>query len=79
MVYDWVINFILNLTCLLGDFDVEEDDIPRTEFKPPPVIPKEDNRVGCNKKAYYVCNEGTSYTFSFLLLNIRIYCNILLL
>ena len=47
-------------TCIfLGDFDVEEDDIPRTEFKPPPVIPKEDNRVGCNKKAYFVCNEGT--------------------
>jgi hypothetical protein len=47
-----------NNICLLGDFDVEEDDIPRTEFKPSPLIPKEENRVGCNKKAYFVCNEG---------------------
>lgn len=41
-----------------GDFDVEEDDVPRTDFKPPPVIPTEENRVGCNKKAYFVCNEA---------------------
>lgn len=61
-----VIIVILIITCLLGDFDVEEDDIPRTEFKPPPVIPKEDNRIGCNKKAYFVCNEGTSYTLIML-------------
>ncbi|KAL9952056.1 hypothetical protein ACROYT_G039256 [Oculina patagonica] len=41
-----------------GDFDVEEDDVPQTEFKPPPVIPKEDSRTGCNKKTYFVCNES---------------------
>lgn len=40
-----------------GEFDAEEDDIPQTEFKASPVIPKEDNRVGCNKKTYFVCNE----------------------
>lgn len=41
-----------------GNFDEEEDDIPQTEFKASPVIPKEDNRVGCNKKTYFVCNES---------------------
>ncbi|KAK3731868.1 hypothetical protein QZH41_008328, partial [Actinostola sp. cb2023] len=41
-----------------GDFDVEEDDVPRSEFKPPPLISNEDNRIGCNKKAYFVCNEA---------------------
>lgn len=45
-------------TIFSGDFDVEEDDVPRTDFKPPPLIPTEENRVGCNKKAYYVCNEA---------------------
>ena len=41
----------------LGDFDVEEDDAPQADFKPPPVIPKEENRTGCNKKTYFVSNE----------------------
>lgn len=40
-----------------GDFDVEEDDAPQADFKPPPVIPKEENRTGCNKKTYFVSNE----------------------
>lgn len=41
-----------------GDFDVEEDDIPEPDFKPPPLIPQEENRTGCNKKIYFVCNES---------------------
>ena len=38
--------------------EVEEDDTPKPDFKPPPVVPKEDNRTGANKKTYFVCNEG---------------------
>ena len=40
------------------DFDVEEEDLPQSEFKPAPVIPKEENTTGCNKKIYFVFNEG---------------------
>ena len=50
--------FLCRILFFAGDgFDVEEDDIPQTEFKASPVIPKEDNRTGCNKKTYFVCNE----------------------
>ncbi|KAL5008497.1 hypothetical protein ScPMuIL_014078 [Solemya velum] len=35
----------------------EEDDTPKPDFKPPPVVPKEDNRTGSNKKVYFVCND----------------------
>ena len=37
--------------------DAEEDDTPKPDFKPPPVIPREENRTGVNKKTYFVCNE----------------------
>ncbi|XP_068681378.1 radial spoke head protein 4 homolog A-like [Montipora foliosa] len=40
-----------------GELDVEEEDLPESEFKPPVVIPQEENRSGCNKKTYFVCNE----------------------
>ncbi|XP_065065225.1 radial spoke head protein 4 homolog A-like isoform X2 [Rhopilema esculentum] len=36
----------------------EEDDIPKSQWKPPPVIPKEDHHNGTNKKVYFVCNEA---------------------
>lgn len=39
------------------DEDAEVDDTPKPEFKPPPVVPKEDNRTGANKKVYFVCND----------------------
>eukprot|EP00794_Sanderia_malayensis_P018767 gene18767-20658_t len=35
----------------------EEDDIPKSNWKPPPVIPKEEHHSGANKKVYFVCNE----------------------
>ncbi|XP_033115962.1 radial spoke head protein 4 homolog A-like [Anneissia japonica] len=35
----------------------EEDDTPKADYKPPPIIPKEDNRTGANKKVYFVTNE----------------------
>nr|XP_029476698.1 radial spoke head protein 6 homolog A-like [Oncorhynchus nerka] len=38
---------------------VEEiDTLPRSTFKPPPVVPKEDNRTGVNKFTYFVCRES---------------------
>lgn len=35
----------------------EGDEPPKPNFKPPPVVPKEDPRSGCNRKTYFVCNE----------------------
>lgn len=35
----------------------EEDEIPKPDYKPPPVIPKEESRTGSNKYMYFVCNE----------------------
>jgi radial spoke head protein 4A len=35
----------------------EEDEPPKPMFKPPPQVPKEDPRTGCNRKTYFVCNE----------------------
>ena len=35
----------------------EEDEPPKSQWKPPPVIPKEENRTGTNKKTYFVCNQ----------------------
>ena len=37
---------------------VEEDDTPKTEYKAPPVIPKEAYGTGCNKYVYFVCSEA---------------------
>lgn len=37
--------------------EVEEDDTPKPDYKPPPDPPKEENRTGCNKKTYFVCND----------------------
>ena len=37
--------------------EAEEDDTPKPEYKPPPVVPKEENRSGANKKTYFVCND----------------------
>ena len=39
------------------DEEGEKDDVPKPDYKPPVVIPKEDNRVGVNKYVYFVCNN----------------------
>jgi len=39
-----------------GEEEAEEDDTPKPDFKPPPVVPKED-KAGPNKKTYFVCND----------------------
>ncbi|XP_067113743.1 radial spoke head protein 6 homolog A [Osmerus mordax] len=33
------------------------DPLPRSTYKPPPVVPKEENRTGANKYSYFVCTE----------------------
>jgi radial spoke head protein 4/6 len=35
----------------------DKDEDPKPEFKPPPEVPREDPRTGCNRKTYFVCNE----------------------
>lgn len=35
----------------------EEDPLPVSTYKPPPVVPKEDRGTGANKFTYYVCNH----------------------
>ncbi|KFU93765.1 Radial spoke head protein 4 A, partial [Chaetura pelagica] len=35
----------------------KEDEPPKSTYKPPPVIPKEENGTGTNKYVYFVCNE----------------------
>ncbi|XP_002741113.1 radial spoke head protein 4 homolog A-like [Saccoglossus kowalevskii] len=37
--------------------EAEEDDTPKPDWKPPPVIPREENRTGANKKTYFVTIE----------------------
>ncbi|XP_042324971.1 radial spoke head protein 6 homolog A-like isoform X2 [Sceloporus undulatus] len=37
--------------------DEEKDEPPKPNYKPPPVVPKEENRTGANKFTYFVCNE----------------------
>lgn len=35
----------------------QEDDTPKPDWKPPPEVPREENRSGSNKKTYFVCND----------------------
>lgn len=36
--------------------DTERDEPPKSQWKPPPTVPKEDPKTGVNKKTYFVCN-----------------------
>lgn len=43
-----------------GEHEADEDDedeLPRSFYKAPQAIPKEESRTGANKYAYFVCNE----------------------
>ncbi|XP_043849837.1 radial spoke head protein 6 homolog A [Dromiciops gliroides] len=45
------------------DEEKEVDEPPKSTWKPPPVIPREDSRTGANKYLYFVCNEpGRTWT-----------------
>ena len=50
-------DLILILLLLGCSEENEEDDTPKPDYKPPPVVPKEENRTGANKKTYFVCND----------------------
>lgn len=39
------------------DMDGEEDPLPKSTYKAPPVVPKEERGTGVNKYTYYVCNH----------------------
>jgi radial spoke head protein 4A len=41
----------------MEDFDNEEDPLPKSTYKPPGVVPKEERNTGVNKFTYYVCNH----------------------
>lgn len=34
----------------------EEDPLPKSTYKPPPTVPREERGTGVNKYTYYVCN-----------------------
>ena len=35
----------------------DKDEPPKSQWKPPPVVPKEEPKTGANKKSYFVCNH----------------------
>ena len=39
------------------DMDGEEDPLPKSTYKSPATVPKEDRGTGVNKYTYYVCNH----------------------
>jgi radial spoke head protein 4A len=41
----------------MDDMDGEEDPLPKSTYKPPAVVPKEERGTGVNKYTYYVCNH----------------------
>lgn len=43
--------------CLSDEEGGEEDDAPKSDWKPPPVIPKEENRTGTNKRTFFATTE----------------------
>lgn len=39
------------------DSEEAKDELPKSQWKPPPVTPKEDPKSGTNKRTYFVCNN----------------------
>ena len=54
-----------------GDEEDKDDLPPKPNYKPPPVIPKEEFGTGANKKVYFVCNDGNMLLLLLLLLLIQ--------
>lgn len=51
------------VSVLEEDQPLDMDDLPKPDYKPPVVIPKEEYGAGCNSKVYFVCNEpGRSWS-----------------
>ncbi len=40
--------------------EAEKDEPPKSEWKAPPTVPKEEAKTGINKKTYFVCNQRKS-------------------
>lgn len=38
------------------ELEGEEDPLPKSAYKPPQPVPKEERGTGVNKSTYYVCN-----------------------
>lgn len=36
--------------------EADKDEPPKSQWKPPPTVPKEEPKTGVNKKTYFVCN-----------------------
>ena len=53
--------------------EAEEDDTPKPDYKPPPVVPREENKTGPNKKTYFVCNDRKFNLISYKLTDVMIY------
>jgi radial spoke head protein 4A len=43
--------------CLDEEKEEEEDDVPKPNWVPPPVIPREEYRSGANKYIYFVTSS----------------------
>ena len=54
----------MDLKHVLGEGEIEEEELPKSDYKPPVVIPKESYGDGCNSKVYYVCNDGELFDCS---------------
>ena len=39
------------------DSEETKDELPKSQWKAPPVTPKEDPKSGTNKRTYFVCNN----------------------
>ncbi len=35
----------------------EKDEPPKSQWKPPPTVPKEEPKTGANKRSYFACNN----------------------
>ena len=35
----------------------DKDEPPKSQWKPPPTVPKEEPKTGANRKTYFVCNH----------------------
>ena len=55
------------------DGEETRDEPPKSQWKPPPVTPKEDPKSGTNKRTYFVCNNR-KYSHG-----MQIYCIIIII
>ncbi len=49
--------------------EAEKDEPPKSQWKPPPTVPKEEAKSGANKKTYFVCNNRKLTVFYSIYIN----------